>query len=90
MDNLQVPQNWVNVLFAAVISICAWVYRRTDRKVEKIAATYVTRAEINDLLSAHNTRVEAMHADNTRNFSELRAQLEGVNTKLFELNGKVK
>lgn len=89
MDAVQVPQGWVNALFTALVGLCLWIFRKVDRRVDKIEAAYVSRAEINALLDKHNARVEQMHTDNTRNFSEIRVQLEGVNTKLFELNGKI-
>lgn len=90
MDALpQIPQGWVNGLFGAFGGLVFYLFRKIDRKVEKISGDYVTRKELNDLLAAHNARVEAMHAENTRNFSEVRLQLDGVNTKLFDLSGRI-
>jgi hypothetical protein len=89
MDASNVPQPWFNGLFAALATLAFWIYRKLDRKVEKIGGDYVTRKELNEMLALHNARVEKMHEDNTRNFSELRTQLEGVNTKLFDLSGRI-
>jgi len=89
MDTSNVPQSWVNGVFAAFVALCWWVYRKLDRKVEKISADYVTREDLAAAMDRHNIIVQTMHVDNARNFDNLRTELQGVNSKLFDLSGRL-
>jgi arsenate reductase-like glutaredoxin family protein len=90
MDTIpQIPNSWFQALAGAFAALFFWVYRRLDRKVENMTDDYVTRQELDNLFALHNSRVEAMHTQNSENFREMRLQLESVNTKLFDLSGRI-
>lgn len=89
MDTVSVPQSWINGLIGMLGSLMFWTYRKLDRKVEKINDNYMTRKEIEELLAKRDLRVEQMHADNMTNFREQRSELQGINTKLFDLSGRI-
>jgi hypothetical protein len=101
MDALpQIPQSWVNGLFAALAGVCLWLFRKHDKKLDSIGDTYVTRKELADAIAVvmaaiqkandtHDTMVRLMHSDNSRNFDALRTELQGVNNKLFDLAGRI-
>lgn len=86
------PQNWATWLVGLLTAALLWVVRGYAADVKHIKGNYVTRKDLAEALAASDARAlqydlrqTSMHEANTRNFSELRSQLEGVNTKLFEL-----
>lgn len=96
MDTPVIPQSWVDGLFALLLAGFWWMFRKHDKKIDDISANYVTRAElaaavdaINAAQAARDERLDKMHEANLRNFSELRLQLGDVNTKLFDLSGRI-
>lgn len=101
MDALpQIPQSWVNGLFAALAGGVFWLFRKHDKKIDAISDSYVTRKElaetvavvmaaIQEATKAHNAIMTVMHQDNSRNFDRLSTELIGVNTKLFDLASRI-
>lgn len=97
-DPVPIPQSWLvyagGALFALFGGIFAYFRHKVDRLEERVNLC-ITREE----LAAIELRIEAraasaeartgtMHSENTSNFRELRVQLEGVNSKLFDLASK--
>lgn len=83
-----IPQTWINGVLSALVGICMFFIRGYVKKVDTIGANYVTRAQLTETFAEHDKRVSAMHTDNTNNFRELRQQLDGINSKLFDLARK--
>jgi len=101
MDALpQIPQGWVNGLFAAFGALVFWVYRKLDGKVEKISGEYATRKELVEsearIMAAiqkssdlYTSAMQLMHSDNSRGMDGLRTELQLVNSKLFDLASRL-
>jgi hypothetical protein len=89
MDASSIPQPWYNGLFTALAGLVFYIYRKLDRKVDKISGDYVTRKELTDAIALHNASVQQMHLDNTRNFAVMQNQLQSMNDKLFDLSGRI-
>lgn len=101
MDVLpQIPQGWVNGLFASLAGVALWLFRKHDKKLDAISDSYVTRKELADTVAvimaalqkandSHDAMVRLMHSDNSRNFDALRSELQGVNNKLFDLASRL-
>jgi hypothetical protein len=94
MDGLpQIPQPWFQGAVAALAGFFFWILRGALGDVKKINANYITREDLAAILqardTAHTKRMDELHADNTKNFRELREGLSGVNDKLFDLSGRI-
>lgn len=103
MDTPVIPQGWIDTVFAALLGGTLWLFKKHDKKIDEAALAiaamsdkYVTREEltkavdaINAAQAARDERLDKMHDANLRNFSEMRSQLENVNTKLFDLSGRI-
>lgn len=89
-----VPANWVEYLFGALVAVLLWIARSVVGDVKRIKGTYITRKEVHELLAAHQaetTRVvnelrtagEQRQQESNANFREIRIRLDGLNETLL-------
>lgn len=89
-----VPSNWVEYLFGALVAVLLWIARSVVGDVKRIKGSYISRKEVHDLIAAHQaetTRVvselrtagELRQVESNANFRELRIRFDTLNDSLL-------
>ena len=105
MEQLPIlPQSWFGYLTGAMVAFVLWVVRGYASDLKTVKEKYISREEFEKHLAklqaefsaalltrdtAAGARMDVMHSDNGRNFDRLAGCLDAVNTKLFDLSGRI-
>ncbi len=91
-DNLLTLSGALPYITTSLCGVLWWIFRGYVRDVKALKEHAVTRKELADALAATDARALAetqrqlsMHTSTMESLREIRLQLEGVNSKLFDL-----